>query len=492
VDFSHRAALGSMNYIFKDRYILNASLRRDWIAFDSSEVVRNEYAAWYPAFSLGWIFQNQKHKNPGRFLSFGKIRYAYGLAGNSPRLNYSFHAKLMRDMAYVYSFSSTGKITNSADQRQTNIRFYWEKISAHNLGFELGFLGNKLFVSTDLFLNYLHKGSRSPYNHPLDYLGELFGMRGYGIVPLPVAEIINKGIESEISYKKSGTLWRWDLSLHLTHLRNQIVDIEKDSYSNIYTGNNDPISVNLPLESSGSFYGYKIERLFGEDDCSAPGGTVTNQPYTIDKNGNIIYAQPYARAGDYKFKDMNNDSVINKYDKTIIGNPYPDLLFGIYTNLQYKRFDLSMFWQGTFGNEIYNATKLWLYNPYGISNWSKDILNSYGIPQYNDAGESKGILSETDLHRFDYHAENKNLRVSDFYVEDGSYLRLKNIQLGYTFDPVLTQKIHVQNLRIYFCAQNLLTLTNYSGLDPEVGGWGIDCGIYPQPRTYLAGINISF
>ena len=101
-------------------------------------------------------------------------------------------------------------------------------------------------------------------------------------------------------------------------------------------------------------------------------------------------------------------------------------------------------------------------------------------------------LTNTSLHRFDYTAKNKNLRVSDFYIEDGSYLRLKNLQLGYTLDPVLTKRVHIMNLRIYIAAQNLLTFTRYSGLDPEVGGWGIDCGIYPQPRTWYAGVNIGF
>ena len=152
-----------------------------------------------------------------------------------------------------------------------------------------------------------------------------------------------------------------------------------------------------------------------------------------------------------------------------------------------------MFWQGTYGNEIYNATRLWLYNPYGSSNWTPDILNSYLSPQYNEAGEmTHPGLTDTDLHRFDYYAENKNLRVSDFYIENGSYLRLKNIQLGYTLKPYLSNRLHISDFRIYIAAQNLLTFTHYSGMDPEVGGWGIDCGIYPQPRVWYAGISIGF
>jgi hypothetical protein len=312
------------------------------------------------------------------------------------------------------------------------------------------------------------------------------------MVPLPVADIVNSGIESEIGYKKSGRLVSWNLSLHLTHLRNKIINIDSDTYASINKTSYDPITVNLPGETAGSFYGYKIERLFVEEDCPAPGARATNQPFITDDAGSRQYAQPDAYAGDYKFVDMNQDGVIDKNDKTIIGNPYPDFTFGLYANVQFKQFDLSMLWQGTYGNEIYNATKLWLYNPYATSNWSKDILESYRSPQFNESGEmiDQGF-TETDLHRFDYYAKNKNLRVSDFYIEDGSYIRLKNIQLGYILDPELTRRIHIQKLRIFICAQNLLTFTNYSGLDPEVGGWGIDCGIYPQPRTWIAGVNIE-
>jgi hypothetical protein len=277
--------------------------------------------------------------------------------------------------------------------------------------------------------------------------------------------------------------------LNFTHLKNRIIDIKDQSILSSI----DPITIHLNGESAGSFYGYKIERLFTEGDCLAPGKTVTNQPFITDENGNRMYAQPNAHAGDYKFMDINEDGIIDPNDKTVIGNPYPEFLFGFSVNTRYRRFDLTMLWQGAYGNEIYNATRLWLYNPYGTSNWTTDILNSYISPKYNNSDEiiTPG-LTDTDLHRFDYYAKNKNLRVSDFYIEDGSYIRLKNIQLGYTINPALTKRIHIRELRIYIAAQNLVTFTSYTGLDPEVGGWGIDCGIYPQPRTYYAGVNILF
>ncbi len=312
------------------------------------------------------------------------------------------------------------------------------------------------------------------------------------MVALPLADIINSGIEGEIGFREVGNHVNWDLSVHATYLRNRIVKVEP-SPINIINGNTDPISVHLQGETAGSFYGYRTDGLFTLADCPGPGQVVTNQPFTIDEDGNRQYAQPNAHDGDYKFVDINDDGVIDQNDKTIIGNPFPDLTFGFNANIQYRRFDLSMLWQGTYGNEIFNATKLWLYNPYGTANWTADMKNSYRSPTYNEYGQIKDPgLTDTPLHRFDPAAENKNLRVSDFYIEDGSYLRLKNIQLGYTMDPERTRRIHVEKLRIYVSVQNLLTFTNYSGLDPEVGGWGIDCGNYPQPRTYSAGVSVEF
>jgi hypothetical protein len=487
VGIQNRAFSGSLTYVFKEKYILNGSLRREVISFDGDSA-KQKYADLYPSVSMGWIFMDKKQATNG-FIQFGKVRYAYGMAGNSPRLDYTFHTRFMRDMAYIYAFNSSGMITNSAMQRQTNEHFYWEKISAHNLGIELGFHQNRLFLSTDLFYNHLHLGEISTYTPPLVFVGQLYVRELFGIVRLPLAEIENYGIESIMNYKHAGSVMQWDISLNLTHLKNRIVGVDGHEFMSA----TDPLIVHRKGASSGSFYGYKIERLFTEADCLIPGEVVTNQPYIIDGQGNPVYAQPNARAGDYKFMDINGDSVIDRNDKTILGNPYPDLTFGLYINARYRQFDFTMFWQGTYGNEIYNATRLWLYNPYGSSNWTTDILNSYRSPQYDDSGEMTDQgLTDTDLHRFDYYAENKNLRVSDFYIEDGSYLRLKNIQVGYTINPALTSRIHIRTLRFYFAAQNLFTFTSYTGLDPEVGGWGIDCGIYPQPRTFYAGVNIEF
>ena len=491
-DFTYNAFSGSIRYAFRGKYYLDMVLRRDAIGFYAdNELIR--LSGIYPSLSLGWIFLKEYQLSPGGLLHYGKIRLGWGKAGNSPRLNYSYYAGMMQNMEYVYAFNSSRAITNSAYQRQTYEKFYWEDMDAYNLGLDLGLFRNSLFISLNYFRNHLNMGNKYKADNPLPFIGILNHRKSYGIHYLPVAEISNRGFECDLNYKKSSRNLTWEFNLNLTHLKNNIIDIEENALSHLYIGSTDPISVNIPGESAGSFFGYKIQYLFDEGDCPDGSSIVTNQPYIMDEYGVINYSQPGAQAGDYRFADVNDDGIIDKMDKTIIGNSFPDFTFGVYSYLQFLGFDLSIFFQGIYGNDIFNATKLWLYNPYGLSNWTPDITNSYRSPELSTSGEvlDEGFTS-TSLHRFDYYAVNKNLRVSDFYIEDGSYIRLKNIQLGYTLKPEITKKARINRFRIFICSQNLLTFTNYSGLDPEVGGWGIDCGIYPQPRTYLAGVNLEF
>ncbi|MEN8230066.1 MAG: SusC/RagA family TonB-linked outer membrane protein [Bacteroidota bacterium] len=477
-DFTCYSLSGSIQYSFRNRYYLHLLLRKDVVGYYWDQELKR-LPGIFPSISLGWVFTEEKFFPRGSLFHYGKIRYGWGKAGNSPRMNYSFYTKMMRDMEYIYAFNSGGDITNSALKRQTNEKFYWENTSAHDLGLDLGFFKNRLFISVDYFYNLLNKGEKYRVDKPIVFIGSLYQRVSYGINYLPVAEIVNRGVEWNLNYKQTGRRFKWEFNFHFMHLHNKILDIEEGAVANLNDAVFDPISVNLPGEPAGSFYGYRIERLFTGED--------------FDGIDDLPSAQPKAQAGDYKFCDMNHDGMIDQNDKTIIGNSFPDFTFGLYSDFQFLDFDLSVLLQGTYGNEIFNATKLWLYNPYGLSNWTRDITNSYRSPVYNQSGEliDEG-LTNTTLHRFDYYATNKNLRMSDFYVEDGSYLRVKNIQLGYTLKPELSRKIHIEKVRVFICTQNLFTLTRYSGLDPEVGGWGIDCGIYPQPRTYLAGVNIEF
>jgi TonB-dependent starch-binding outer membrane protein SusC len=468
-DFFHHSLTGSLNYEYRDKLQLNVNLRREKIGYYDHLMVFQHLSDVYPSFSMGWIFTREEFF-PCSWISYGKLRVGWGRAGISPRLNYSFFANMIQETEYLYALSEDITKLRSPYSRRTNERLYWEPIQGSNAGLDLGFMENKLFISIDYFTNYTQKHNTWPINKPKKIIQDLQELHTLGMDYSKSASIQNTGLECELSYRYSWSDLQWEINLNAAHLRSKILDIDKDDIID----SEGVIAVHLPGERAGSFYGYKIERLFTAEDCDQE-GKVINDP-----------AQPNARAGDYKFVDSNKNGLIDPEDRIILGNPYPDFTFGVYQSVQLRNFDLSFFIQGTRGNEIFNATKYWTYNPYGFSNWTSDVANSYRFPGENDEGNTN-----TNLHRMDEQDRNGNFRVSDFYIEDGSYLRLKNIQLGYSILIKISKQIQIQKLRIWLGAQNLFTWTNYSGLDPEVGGWGIDCGIYPQPRVYMAGVNLE-
>lgn len=489
-DFRHSGISGSFAYNFKSKYYLNASVRQDFVSYPFNDE-RKELTSIYPAASAGWIFTREEIFSKLRFLRYGKIRFSWGQSGNSPRLDYTHYANMMQELDYLFAFNSKRGISNSALLRQSNEHFYWEKKKSIDMGIDLGLFNNRLFLSADCFLDHLDNGQTYPVDNPLPFISELSQRRFYRINYTPTAEILNKGVEADLKYILSFSSGSIEFGGNISHIKNTIIEVSELPISYLNNPDYDVISGNIPGEAVGSFYGYKIERLFVEEDVNIH-NYITNHPLSVVQTSAGIYTQTAAKPGDYKYLDVNKDSIINYEDKVVLGNPFPKFTFGFYSRAGFRNFDLFLFFQGSYGNDIFNATKFWLFNPYGQTNWSREMMNSYRSPKYDDGVLIDPGNTDTDLHRYDISNLNHNLRVSDFYIEDGSYLRLKNIEIGYTLDPSISKKIHIQKCRIYLSARNLLTFTNYTGLDPEVGGWGVDCGFYPQPRTYMAGVNLEF
>lgn len=224
---------------------------------------------------------------------------------------------------------------------------------------------------------------------------------------------------------------------------------------------------------------------------------MVNQPYRLSSTGKKIFFQNRAKPGDLRFVDINGDTVFSSdnRDKTIIGDPNPKFTFGFSINLEYKGFDMNCFFQGSYGNDIFNMAKRGKYNPSGNENWIVDALDAYRAPVYDESGNMIDP-GNTTSNQFRLEGTD-NYKYSDWYIEDGSYIRLKSLQLGYTLPETISGKFGVELLRIYVGGRNLLTLTRYTGLDPEIGGndptyFGIDNGVYPQAKMYNIGLNMSF
>lgn len=284
----------------------------------------------------------------------------------------------------------------------------------------------------------------------------------------------NQGFELGLNYRNNVGDFHYSLTGNLAVLNNELEELY-DGSDSFMTGSRvrDLPRPNIAMvgQAFNSFYGYQTAGLFQSDDAAAGYVNQQGEPY-----------QPNAQGGDFKYVDVNGDGSIDGDDQVILGNPFPDVSFSLNANFAYKGFDLNVFLQGVSGNEVFNAVKYTGLNAsFPGYNMLSDIKNAW-TPQNTN----------TSIPRISYADANNNFgRISDFYIEDASYLRLKNVTLGYTLPDNF---INGLQSRIYLTGQNLLTLTDYSGMDPEVGlsNNGLDLGMYPVARTYMVGIDISF
>lgn len=493
------AYFGRINYDFMGKYLITLNGRKDY----SSKFGPEKRSGFFPSYSFGWKFSEEAFiKNSIPALSFGKIRFGQGSAGNSQIRSYAYYPTIKAANTLNYNFGNDPGTPSygGAPAQIPNEIIGWEEIVTTNIGIDLTFFQNKLSLTAEYFEK--------------ENIGMLIAKevpRVAGIYTRPGSEsqeggderpivnagsVKNSGYEITVGYKHNHGDFSHEVDFNFTYVQNKVIDIAGDSLWRGSAKSLNSIALTREGDPMGSFVGYETDGLFQESDAEIIDGqlVVTNQPYTVhEETGTIRYAQPNAQPGDLKFKDNNGDGKITDEDKAIIGNPHPKYHLGFSYNLGYKNFDLSLFFQGAFGHQLFNATKQDLYNPSGENNWAKDISDSYRSPSASDAGNTS-----TDLFRIDTRNANNNLRISDFYVESGNYIRLRNLQLGYTIPSSVTQNIGIDKFRIYVGMKNLLTFTNYSGFDPEVVGnqdplqQGIDQANYPQARTILFGLNVNF
>jgi len=500
-----------LNYDYASKYLLTANFRQDV----SSRFGPSNRKGNFTSFSVGWKFIEEEFMKSQDVISFGKIRFGYGENGANAPEGFRYSPLVVQNLAPLnYIFDGSTISQGAASVQLANPAMKWETMIMKNAGIDLGFFKNRLNVTIDLFeksnedMLYYQSllAATGVYQNP-SYVQQLGG----DARPLVnLGKIKNSGAELTVGYKKSVGEFKFSVDGNLTLLKNEVIDIAGDS---IYRGGVGVNLSNLALTAEGmplsQFWGYKTDGIFTMDDAAwgidKKGNKyiyIPNQPFALSTKGDTVYASPKAKPGDVRFVDLNHDGKLSEKDKTTLGSPIPKAIIALACNFEYKNFDLSLNFQSAFGNKIFNGAKSDSYLMKQDVGENRIALakDQYRLPIYNSAGEMiYAGKTDTEMFRIDPKGDNQNFtRVSDFYIEDGSYVRLKNIQLGYTIPENIVQKIGLQYLRVYVGAKNLLTYTKYSGFDPEIGSGdllqqGIDhAASYPQARMILMGVNLKF
>ncbi len=450
---------GRISYNYDERYMFEATVRRD----GSSRFGANNRYAVFPSFSLGWNLTNEKFmQERPEWLTATKVRMSWGKNGNENIGNFMY--TVLTATGNNYLFGLDGAMVNGVKASGlANPDLKWEESEQFNVGLDFGFLNNALTFTADYYKKTTN-GMLMTMNIP-SYVGESKPWGNVGIME-------NSGFEFEANYKFRISDFNFRIGGNLTYLKNELVEYGNESgWANLDSFQG---AGTISRAENGKpfpfFYGYKTDGVFQNmNEVKA---------YT-DANGNMI--QPSAVPGDVRFVDVDGDGQITDADKTDIGKGMPDWTFGINFNASWKGFDFSMMWQGTMGNDVFDATR-------------RTDISAVNLPSWM-LGRWTGEGTSNKYPRFAL-GDNVNWQSSDLYVHDGSYLRLKNIQLGYTLPQSITRKAFIENLRVYVAAENLLTFTKYHGFDPEIssGGTslGIDYGVYPQSRTWTVGVNVAF
>lgn len=459
VDATLASIFARASYNYDERYMLQVTVRRD----GSSRFGPNNHYAVFPSFSLGWNLTNEKFMNKRpNWLTTTKIRLSWGKNGNENIGNFKYTVLTSPGNNAIFG-SSENVINGVKASGLANPDLKWEESEQLDFGLDFGFFNNALTFTADYYKKKTN-GMLMEMNIPF-YVGEAKPIGNVG-------KMENSGIELEAAYKFRVSNWNFRVSANASYLKNKLIEYGNESgWENLdsFQGTGD-ISRAENGKPFPFFYGYKTAGIFqNTDEVNA---------YKNDK-GELL--QPTAVPGDVRFVDVDGNGIIDANDRTDIGKGMPDWTFGFNLGVSWKNFDLNMMWQGTAGNDIYDATRR--------TDIATSNLPSWMLNRWTGEGTSNRIP------RF-VQGDNVNWQSSDLYVYDGSYLRLKNIQLGYTLPAALTQKVFISSLRFYVAAENLFTFTKYHGFDPEIssGGTslGIDYGVYPQARVWTIGASLSF
>jgi len=449
--------LGRVNYSYEHKYNITASIRAD----GSSKLGNNNKWGYFPSAGFSWNVDKEGFFKPVQpILSSLKLRLSAGQTGNSEVPPYSSLASLAPTNYYFGSKLVTG----IAPSQLANPNLKWETTTQYDGGLDIGLFDSRINITFDA---YYKKTTNLLLNVPLPLY------TGYASELENVGSVQNKGIELGINTNNiQSDHFSWKTNLQVAANRNKILSLGPGvtSYLPVApTGRQSPVIVKVGLPV-GTFWGYSTNGLLTANDL---------------KNGVPLLAGVPQQVGDTKYVDENGDGKVTTADWHSLGSAQPKFTGGITNTFTYYHFDLSVFFQGSYGNKIFNLLQQTLERPTLTQNASATLLDRWSPS--NPAGT---VARATD---------SPVPQTTDRYIENGSYLKLKNASLGYTFDNSVAEKIHAKQLRIYVSAQNLVTITKYTGLDPEANFYdndntkqGIDYGTYPPVRTFLAGLSVTF
>lgn len=502
-------------YNFDDRYLLTYTFRRD----GSSNFGPDNRWGSFHSVAGAWRFSNEEFVRnfAGKWLSNGKLRLGWGQTGNSNIGS----GKWSSDMTSI----GTGLGTAYRPLRIANLNVHWEKQEQTNLGLDLGFFHDKLGVTVDVYKK-TSKDMLMPMQLP-SYMGTSGNTSSALAAPFGnFGSIENKGLELTINAHPVNTKhFSWDSEFEISWNKNKLTKLSGTSSAAILgVGQwNDVVSKSDVGQPLFQFYGYVTDGVYTSYE------DIENSPKPVSYGGSDGYNKyNTVWVGDVKYKDISGpdgkpDGKIDENDRTYIGNPMPKYTFGWTNTFRYKDFDLTIFLNGSVGNKVYNYIRMkldamksvWENQASTVLNRSqitaidpnKDYTNGYKghnanlVYNWYDDIDNVQVLHPTGVPAAHLNDPNENTRVSDRYIEDGSYLRVKNITLGYTFPKQLIKHIGLENLRVYCNIQNLWTITGYKGYDPEIGAstsdmngyvYGLDNGRYPSPTVYSFGLNVTF
>ncbi len=446
---------GRLNYTLKEKYMLTATYRID----GSSRFGVNNRYGFFPSAAVAWRLSSEEFIKSIDQISNFKIRVGYGAVGNQEIGLYSFSSNLRTFTAV----QGNTIITGFGPDNIANPDVKWESSVQTNVGLDLGLFKNRLDVVFDYYIKKAD-GMLLPALIP--------GTAG-GLNPpfVNIGEIENRGLELTLKTQNTTGALDWRTSFNFSTNRNEVISLGANGN---LLGVIQRVVVTRTEEGQpiGQFYGYVTDGIF-----QTP-AEIAESPF--QSNG--------TRAGDIKFKDLNDDGIIDDRDQQFIGSPHPDYTFNITNEIYYKGFDINIFLQGVQGVEVLNMVRRDVEGMAGLSNQAKIVKDRF-----------RNNEPSTTIPRATGSDPNFNRRVSDRFVEDGSFLRLKNVTIGYTLPKTTALRFRIQSLRIYASAQNLLTWTDYSGYDPEIGSFnqnplinGVENGRYPISRSFTFGLSASF